>query len=101
MPYIKEENKPVLDRIIEQFPELTEPDLDYVITRLAIQTLKHMPPKFVSLNKVWGVMTGAAIEFYRRLVGPYENVKAEDNGDVYADILPHFGLETEIKGRKS
>jgi len=95
MPYIKPEDKPELDDIISMFPQLTEPDLDYVITQLAIRTLKHMPQKFISLNKIWGVMTGAAIEFYRRLVGPYEDLKAAENGDVYTDIRLWFKIYKE------
>lgn len=97
MPYIKEENKLALDIIINQFPALDEPELDYVITRLAIKSVKNMPTKFVSLNKVWGVLTGAAEEFYRRLVGPYENKKAQENGDVYSDVLFLFDLKEEIQ----
>jgi hypothetical protein len=104
MPYITEEMKKAinpetrksLDDIIELFPDLNEPELDYVITRISIRQLLHMKPKFVSLNKIWGVMSGAAKEFWDRIVRPYEKVKATDNGDVYAEVLPHFGLESEI-----
>ncbi len=100
MPYIKEESKPGLDIIINQFWALDEPELDYVITRLAIKSLKNMPTKFVSLNKIWGVLTGAAEEFYRRLIGPYENKKAQENGDVYSGILVLFNLKEEILDRQ-
>jgi hypothetical protein len=96
MPYIKEEDRRRLDAIIAQFPSMEEPEVDYVITRLAIITLKRLKPRFVSANRIWGVMTGAAQEFYRRLLGPYENKKATDNGDVYADLLVHFNMPEEI-----
>jgi hypothetical protein len=104
MPYITEEMKKTinpftkksLDDIIELFPDLNMPELDYVITRLSLRQLLHMPPKFISLNAVWGVMSGAAKEMWDRLVRPYEKVKAASNGDVYAEVLPHFGLESEI-----
>jgi len=92
-PYIKLGDRPELDAIIMQFPQMEEPELDYVITRLAIRFAKEHDFRFVTLNKVWGVMTGAAAEFYRRLIGPYENRKVKENGDVYQDVLSLYGIE--------
>jgi len=97
VPYIKEQGKPELEALIRQFNfPLSESDLDYVISRLAIETVKKMEPRFVSLNKIWGVMSGAAKEFWDRVVRPYENLKAKENGDVFADVLPLFGLHDEV-----
>lgn len=87
MPYITPEQKIDLDPILAQFPALTMPELDYVITKLAIDQVMNRPRQFVTLNEVWGVMTGAAQEFYRRLVAPYEDVKAFENGDVYQEVV--------------
>lgn len=95
MPYIKENQKPELDAIISKFPELHESELDYVITKLALRTLKNMPPKFVSLNKILGVLQGAAAEFYARLVAPYGRRRAAENGDIYTEIFKHFKMENE------
>ena len=38
---------------------------------------------YQTCNDVMGALEGAKAEFYRRVVGPYEDQKIEENGDVY------------------
>ena len=54
--------------------------LNYVITRLL---LGLAPQRYHHFNALMGVLEACKHEFYRRLVGIYEDRKAEQNGDVY------------------
>lgn len=83
MPYIKQE------RIFElwcpecegKYPK-TSGELNYLFTRIimsyigACYTYEH-------LNDVLGALEGCKMEFYRRIVVPYEEKKIKENGDVY------------------
>ena len=37
-------------------------------------------------------------EFYRRVVAPYEDSKAVENGDVYTKLLEKMRLPHEVRG---
>jgi len=39
--------------------------------------------KYQTFNDILGALEGAKLEVYRRVVGPYENGKMSENGDVY------------------
>jgi len=82
MPYIKQEMRPELDAALSHFPQLDEPELDYVITKLCLRFIKDRERRFVTMNKVMGILSCAAFELYRRVIGPYEDEKVRDNGDV-------------------
>ena len=41
------------------------------------------PLTYQTMNDIIGALEGAKLEFYRRVVVPYENDKIEQNGDVY------------------
>ena len=87
MPYIKKEDRPELDNLIE--PVIThlknapveEQDgkINYIVTKL----LKGVyPAKYFHYNRAIGVLTAILQEFYRRVVGPYEDTKIKEHGDV-------------------
>jgi len=40
-------------------------------------------PSYQTINDIIGALEGAKMEFYRRVVVPYEDKKIKDNGDVY------------------
>ena len=42
---------------------------------------------YVMLNDILGALEGAKLEFYRRIVVPYENLQCSRNGDVYVNAL--------------
>ncbi|HLD91378.1 MAG TPA: hypothetical protein VI911_10235 [Patescibacteria group bacterium] len=85
MPYIEQRIKttidPKLKRIINS--TLTEGELNYAITKLCISYIEHHALNYTSLNAIVGALECAKLEFYRRLVGPYEDEKIKFNGDVY------------------
>ncbi|HUD20273.1 MAG TPA: hypothetical protein VMR81_07560 [Patescibacteria group bacterium] len=87
MPYIPKDQRPVLDRemdpVIKHLASLPfeEQDgaLNYTITRM----IKHIYPKrYRHLNRALGVLSAVTQELYRHVVGPYEDEKIKENGDV-------------------
>lgn len=87
MPYIKKEQRPEIDQklkpIIDHLAALPfeEQDgaLNYTITRM----IKGIYPKqYRHLNRALGVLSAVTLEFYRRIIGPYEDTKITENGDV-------------------
>lgn len=90
MPYIKLQDKEVLNSLLEETLKLvskpgfcTAGDLNYIFTVLAQSYLKGSGLNYNSLNTIVGVFESARAEFQRRVVGPYEDRKIEENGDVY------------------
>ena len=80
MPYISLSSRARVDR--------TEPispgELNYAITMLLVRYLRrHTPLSYLLINDIIGALDAAKLEFVRRIVGPYENVKIDENGDVY------------------
>jgi len=82
MPYILQEQRPELDIVIEQFPELNDGQLNYVYTKLAHRCVVDRGLRYVNLNALCGVFTCALAEFIRRVVNPYEDRKIAENGGV-------------------
>ena len=96
MPFIKEEQRKIIDEEIADLAEemktlgescnLSESDIrqgvfNYVITRLAIELIGN--PKYSKINDVVGAMECCKLELYRRMAANYEDKKASENGDVY------------------
>lgn len=79
MPYIKDEDR---SRAMDE-PQ-TAGELNYAVTTL-IRDYVGQPLSYQRINDVLGALEGAKLEFYRRVVVPYENAKMAENGDVYVD----------------
>jgi len=56
--------------------------LNYAITRLLLGTLLS-EPSYLQIATTTGVLDNVKHEMYRKLAAPYEDVKAQENGDVY------------------
>lgn len=87
MPYIKKDDRPPLDELIQpliahlkELPmEVQDGALNYSVTKI----LKELyEPKYFNYNRAMGVLTSIQAEWYRRDVGPYEDKKIIENGDV-------------------
>ena len=87
MPYIKKDQRSPIDRLVDpliahlkSLPiEDQDGSLNYAVTKI----IKNLyPKKYFHLNRVLGVLTAVTQEFYRVLVGPYEDTKIEENGEV-------------------
>lgn len=80
MPYIDAESRARLaDGSLAQTPG----ELNYVLTQVVLEYSIRMGSTYRAYNDCLGALEGAKLEFYRRLVTPYENRKITENGDVY------------------
>ena len=87
MPYIKKDQRPALDALLVPFVahlqslSVEEQDgaLNYSITKI-IRLL--YPKKYFHLNRALGVLSAVTHELYRRVIGPYEDTKIIEHGDV-------------------
>lgn len=57
--------------------------LNYQITMLIKQYIARNGMGYTACNDVMGALEGCKMEFYRRVVAPYEDKKIKENGDVY------------------
>jgi hypothetical protein len=81
MPYIKEAR-----RWIYLCSKANTPgELNYEITTLVTDYMerRNMPLSYDQINEVIGVLECAKQELYRRVAAPYENLKRNQNGDVF------------------
>ena len=81
MPYIDQALRDVIDRGMEQ-PN-NPGQLNYVLTQVVKAYIERNELSYQTINDIVGALEGCKLEFYRRVVAPYENDKIEDNGDVY------------------
>lgn len=87
MPYIKKEQRPAIDALttplIEHLKSLPveeqDGSLNYAVTRIIKQVY---PQKYFHFNRALGVLTAITQELYRKIIGPYEDQKIQENGDV-------------------
>jgi len=87
MPYIKMEDRGKYDEvlgeligILKSLPvEKIDGELNYIITRILKESY---PLRYFNLNRAMGVLECAKLEFYRRVVAPYEDIKIKESGDV-------------------
>ena len=87
MPYIKQHERPELDKLLKPFIEhiksLPIEDQDGALNYSVTKIIKHVYPlKYFHINRALGVLTAILQEYYRKLVTPYEEEKISTNGDV-------------------
>ena len=84
MPYIKQEDRKYLEPIVKETASQIDDcgKLNFAITTMVQEYLKKKGQNYANINEVVGVLECAKLEFYRRIVSPYENQKIVDNGDV-------------------
>lgn len=78
MPYILKSNR----ARAKTHPE-NAGELNYAITTLLREYIAYTGERYQAFNDIVGALENAKIEFYRRVVTPYEMRKIEENGDVY------------------
>ena len=62
-------------------------ELNYHFTRMIVGYFEDKGLSYQTINDILGALEGAKLEFYRRVVVPYEDKKIVENGDVYSDDL--------------
>jgi len=87
MPYIADRFKSFLDTkaVMEVGDLCTTPgELNYVLTTIVKEYFARTDKcNYQAINDILGALEGAKLEFYRRVVADYENIKIKENGDVY------------------
>jgi hypothetical protein len=66
----------------ERDPE-TPGELNYAITLEIVAYLDRKGLCYQTINDIRGAVSGALVEFERRIAGPYEDDAIKRNGDVY------------------
>lgn len=87
MPYIKKDQRPAIDQLvnplIEHLKSLPLEDQDGSLNYAVTKIVKNVyPQKYFHFNRALGVLTAITHELYRKIIGPYEDTKISQNGDV-------------------
>lgn len=82
MPYIKPEERQLIDPIISELDITNAGQLNYSITMICKKYLNMKGTNYNNINEVIGVLECAKLEAYRRIATPYEEIKMKENGDV-------------------
>lgn len=92
MPYINEQIRKqlhdgFLDDLRQSFLNIDENNrkgtLSYIITKLCDDYISSSGLRYNNLVNIVGVLELTKQEFVRRLVNQYEDIKIEENGDVF------------------
>jgi hypothetical protein len=79
MPYIIPERREDIDS--GHRPE-TGGELNYYFYRQCLRYFNREGPSYAAANDIVGALENCKAEFQRRILGPYEDQKIEENGDV-------------------
>ena len=89
MPYIEKEKRPAMDEIVALMKKNgveANGDLNYILYAFCT---RHIKPSYSRYKRyIWelenaaGEINESAKEIRRRILGPYEDIKIEKNGDV-------------------
>lgn len=82
MPYIKQEERAKLDKIVSDMwaaDVRANGDLNYILFAYCKRTVT---PSYNNYKNFCGELRACAVEIERRLLGPYEDEKCIINGDV-------------------
>ena len=82
MPYIKNQARLQKDPIVQLMKDLNvkaDGDLNYILYKFCKEAVK---PGYNNYKNFCGELRQCATEIERRILGPYEDSKIEENGDV-------------------
>ena len=84
MPYIKQDRRVDLNpRCTGAQTAQTPGELNYQLTEVVCDYLHTFGRSYKTFNDIIGALESCKLEFYRRMVAPYENDAIERNGDCY------------------
>ena len=93
MPYIKKKDRPKYDELIHKLSQVINSfenqkgDLNYCITILIKEFMWNKGKCYNTLSDITGVLNDVKVEFERKVVGPYEDKKIEENGGIYEGLV--------------
>ena len=84
MPYLSDQNeRKQLDRVVEELKEYGVHNLfgklNYILFALCV---RHVPRRYSDLRNFLAEIHEAECEIRRRILGPLEDQKIQENGDV-------------------
>lgn len=82
MPYIQKERRPDCDLVVDVMKEIkvaANGDLNYILYKFCKEWIK---PSYNNYKNFCGELRQCATEIERRILGPYEDEKIVENGDV-------------------
>jgi len=82
MPYIKQENRPDMDEIVDLMakkPVHVDGDLNYILFKFCKY---HIKPSYNNYKNFCGELRQCATEIERKILAPYEDLKEGENGKV-------------------
>ena len=82
MPYIKQENRPDMNEIVDLMAAKSvkaDGDLNYILFKFC---KFHVKPSYNNYKNYCGELRQCAVEIERRILADYENLKIIENGDV-------------------
>ncbi len=91
MPYIRQEDRDLLDGALDKLllvltHSSSDKDLagrlNYCFSYLAFRLFEYYEEGYTRANLINGVFVSAQQEFARRKLGPYEDQKIDENGDL-------------------
>lgn len=95
MPYIAQETRNKIDNDLRNTGMLWVPEnageLNFLVSTFIANYIKANGLKYANLNEMVGALECAKLELNRVVIGPYENLKIEENGPVYHGIVPGTG----------
>lgn len=92
MPYIPQDQRVEIDsdllgRGLDWTPE-NAGELNFVVSAFIANYIHKNGLKYAVVNEMIGALECAKMELSRVIIGPYEDIKIQENGPVYAGILP-------------
>lgn len=93
MPYIAPEDRDqyedTIQALVDDFFHASSDwrgELNFVVSSIIAGLIEKWDgPRYSQINDLIGVLECIKLELYRRVASPYEDLKAEENGDVYND----------------
>jgi len=79
MPYIRKQYKELIDK--GYFPK-NAGELNYAMSKIFSKYIEEKGLCYKNINDILGAIEGSKMEFYRRVVAPYEDLKIRENGDL-------------------
>jgi hypothetical protein len=82
MPYIKQESRPAMDKIVELMIKSNvkaNGDLNYILYAFC---KRNVDPSYNQYKNFCGELRQCATEIERRILAEYEDTKIKENGDV-------------------
>lgn len=86
MPYIHKDQRAYFESVLvalDRTVVANSGELNYLLTEVVQAYMRSNSKSYVVMNDIIGALDCCKEEFRRRVMNPYEDYKAELNGDVY------------------